>query len=51
MRSQEEIIQEIDELAEEQEQAEFGSYEWDELECDLFLLEAELRKAQKQEEV
>ena len=49
MRSREEITQEIEELAEELEQAEFGSYEYDELDRELSLLEAELRKAEKQE--
>jgi len=49
MRSREEIKREIDELAEEQEQAEYGGYEWDELDRELFLLDAELRKAEKQE--
>jgi hypothetical protein len=49
MRSVEEITEEINELAEELEQAEYGGYEWDELDRELFLLEAELRKAEKQE--
>jgi len=48
MRSQEEITQEIKELSEELEQAEFGSYEYDELDRELSLLEAELRKVEQQ---
>ena len=49
MRSQEEITQEIEQLSQELEQAEYGGYEYDELDRELFLLESELRKARKQE--
>ena len=48
MRTEEEIKREIDELAEEQEQADYGGYEWDELDRELFLLDAELRKVKQQ---
>jgi hypothetical protein len=48
MRSQEEITQEIKELEEELEQAEYGGYEYDELDRELFVLESELRKVKQQ---
>jgi hypothetical protein len=47
MRSVVEIQEEIEQIAEELEQAEYGSYEYDELDCDLFMLESELSKALK----
>lgn len=46
MRSIEEINREIRELEEELEQAEFGSYEYDEFDRELSLLEAELRDSE-----
>jgi len=48
MRSVAEIQEEIDQVGEEQEQAEYGGYVWDELDRELFLLDAELRKALKE---
>jgi len=48
MRSVVEIQEEIEQIAEEQEQYEFGSVEWDDLEVELSRLDCELREVLKE---